>query len=501
MLDRITRRLGYLVAVGVGYLTVNRTIRTLSGGEAQRVALTKALGAGLVNTLYVLDEPSIGLHERDTHRLIAIVQALRDSRNTVIVVEHDESFLRSADHLVDMGPGAGDAGGLIVYQGPLDGLNHAANSATADFLMGRRSISVAEQRRPPDTGWIRVRGARGNNLKNIDADFPLGLLCVVTGVSGSGKSTLVEQTLYAGLCQRLKHPGPKPVPFDDITFVSPRGDEKTISADQPGGSGPIGGCVLVDQSPIGRTSRSNPVTYVKAFDEIRRAFADTSEARMRNYGPGHFSFNVEGGRCTACQGQGVQIIDMQFLADISITCPECGGRRFRKEILDAKYRGKSIADVLDMSVREAIEFFRGRTKILEALAPLKAVGLEYLRLGQPADTLSGGEAQRLKLAGHLAATTRQATLLILDEPTTGLHAADILHLLDCFNALLSVGHSLIVVEHNLDVIKCADWIIDLGPEAAGDGGRVVACGKPEEIAEAKGSHTGFYLKRVLKNRG
>jgi excinuclease ABC subunit A len=480
MLDQIARRLGYLEAVGLGYLTLDRPMRTLSGGEAQRVALTKALGAGLVNTLYVLDEPSIGLHERDTRRLVDVVTALRDSRNSVVVVEHDESFLRAADHLVDMGPGAGDAGGKVVYQGPLDGLESVSNSATADFLTGRRTIHRPASRRPPAHGWIRVRGARGNNLKNINVAFPLGVLCVVTGVSGSGKSTLVEGTLYAGLSQRLNRAGPRPADHDDIV-----------------GTEQLGDVVLVDQSPIGRSSRSNPVTYVKAFDEIRRAFAESTDARVRNYGPGYFSFNVEGGRCSACEGQGVQIIDMQFLADVSITCPECGGLRYRKEVLDAKYRGKSIAEVLAMSVREAVAFFRGRTKVVEALTPLLSVGLDYLKLGQPADTLSGGEAQRLKLAGQLAAATRQRTMLVLDEPTTGLHMADISCLVDCFAALIGVGHSLVVVEHNLELIKCADWIIDLGPEAAADGGRVVACGTPEQIASVPESHTGRFLARVL----
>ncbi len=480
MLEQISRRLAYVDAVGVGYLTLNRPARTLSAGEAQRVALTKALGTGLVNTLYVLDEPSIGLHERDTKRLIEIVQALRDSRNSVVVVEHDDSFLRAADHLIDMGPGAGDSGGRVVFQGPLTELGSANNSVTADFLAGRRRIHVPATRRPATHGWIKLRGARGNNLKSIDVDFPLGVFCVVTGVSGSGKSTLVEQTLYPALSQRLNRGGPKPAEHDELS-----------------GGGQIGDVVMVDQSPIGRTSRSNPATYVKAFDEIRRAFAESTDARVRNYGPGHFSFNVEGGRCTACQGQGVQVIDMQFLADVSVTCPECGGLRFRKEVLDVKYRGKNIANVLNLSVVEAVSFFRGRTKIIDGLTPLVSVGLDYLRLGQPADTLSGGEAQRLKLAGQLASTARARTLLLLDEPTTGLHVADIVRLLDCFDALLAVGHSLIVVEHNLELIKCADWVIDLGPEAASDGGHVIACGTPEQIATVEESHTGRFLAKML----
>ena len=480
MLQQIQQRLGYLDQVGLRYLTLNRPARTLSGGEAQRVALTKALGAGLVNTLYVLDEPSIGLHQRDTHRLIAILHGLRDTRNSVVVVEHDEAILRAADELIDLGPGAGQAGGRIVYQGPLDQLDGASESVTAQFLQRKRSIRLPAQRRPRERGWIELSGARGNNLKDIQVAFPLGVLCVVSGVSGSGKSTLVRDTLYPALCQRLGKAGPKPAPHNDLC-----------------GAEQIRDCVLVDQGPIGRSSRSNPATYVKAFDEIRRALASSLEARIRNFGPGHFSFNVEGGRCTACEGQGVQLIDMQFLADVSITCPECAGLRYRKEILEVKYRGRNIAEVLDMSIQQAFAFFRGNRKIQKCLAPLLNVGLGYLRLGQPATTLSGGEAQRLKLAGHLAATKQKPTMLILDEPTTGLHPADILQLLDCFAALLGTGHSLLVVEHNMDVIKSADWIIDLGPEAAGDGGKVVGCGTPEQIAKRARSHTGRYLAEVL----
>jgi excinuclease ABC subunit A len=480
ILQPISNRLQYLEDVGLGYLTIDRTLRTLSGGEAQRVALTKALGSGLVNTLYVLDEPSIGLHERDTHQLIEVAHALCKKPNSVVVVEHDEAFLRAADHLIDMGPAAGANGGQVVYAGQLGGLTKVP-SPTADFLLGRRRITVPRTRRAVRQGSIRIRGARGNNLKNIDVDFPLGVLCVVTGVSGSGKSTLVEQTLYAALARLLHKSGEVAAAHDGVE-----------------GSDQIADVVLVDQSPIGRSSRSNPATYVKAFQEIRRAFAESVDARMRNYGPGHFSFNVEDGRCAACEGQGVQIIDMQFLADISITCPECGGLRYSKEALSVKYRGKNIAEVLDMSIAEAISFFRGRTKLCEALAPLAAVGLDYLKLGQPADTLSGGEAQRLKLAGQLAATGRDKTLIVLDEPTTGLHAADIARLLDCCTALLGVGHSLVVVEHNMELIKCADWIIDLGPEAADEGGYVVASGTPESVAQVEGSHTGSFLRRVLE---
>ncbi len=483
MIERIRRRLEYLETVGVGYLTLNRPVRTLSGGEAQRVALTRALGAGLVNTLYVLDEPSIGLHERDTERLVRIIHALRDARNSVVVVEHDEALLRAADHLVDIGPGAGSAGGRVVYQGSPAAASQATDSVTGEFLGRRRRIPLPATRRPPERGWIRLRGARGNNLRGVDADFPLGVLCVVTGVSGSGKSTLVEDTLYAAVLERLGQPGPRPLPYDAISGV-----------DQ------ISDCVLLDQSPIGRTARSNPVTYVKAFEEMRRAFAATAEARTRNYTPGHFSFNADGGRCSACRGLGVQVVDMQFLADVSITCPDCRGSRFRPETLEIKYRGKTIAEVLDMPVGEALAFFRGQTRVQQRLAPLCAVGLEYLRLGQPAQTLSGGEAQRLKMASRLGSATRERTLLVLDEPTTGLHPADIVRLLDCFDALLAAGHALLIVEHNLDIIQCADWIIDLGPEAAGDGGRIVACGTPETVARVAASHTGRSLARRLETR-
>jgi excinuclease ABC subunit A len=483
LLLQITSRLCYLEDVGLRYLTLDRTMRTLSGGEAQRVALTKALGSGLVNTLYVLDEPSIGLHERDTQRLIEVARALCNRPNSVVVVEHDEAFVRAADHLIDMGPAAGAAGGHVVYSGAIEGLA-SVQTPTADFLWGRRRIRIPSSRRPTNQGWIRVRGARGNNLKNMDVDFPLGVLCVVTGVSGSGKSTLVEHTLYRAL-SRVLHKSHEPVAdHDSIDGVRQLAD-----------------VVLVDQSPIARSSRSNPATYVKAFQEIRNAFAESTDARMRNYGPGHFSFNVEGGRCPACEGQGVQVIDMQFLADISMTCPECGGLRYCKDVLGVKYRGKNIAEVLDMSTSEAISFFRGRTKLCAALAPLAAVGLDYLKLGQPADTLSGGEAQRLKLASQLANTTTERTLIVLDEPTTGLHWADIARLLDCCAALLDVGHSLIVVEHNLEFIKCADWVIDLGPEAADEGGHVVTCGTPESVADTDGSHTATFLRCVLERAG
>jgi excinuclease ABC subunit A len=480
MLEQAAARLKYLVDVGLGYLTLDRTLRTLSGGEAQRVALTGALGSSLVNMLYVLDEPSVGLHPRDIDRLIGAIVSLRDRGNTVVVVEHEESMIRAADQVIEIGPGAGERGGEIVFQGTPDEMLECPRSLTGDFLSGRRGVAGVSRRRSPDRGWIRLAGARGNNLQNVTVEFPLGLLCLVTGVSGSGKSTLVEDTLYPALCRRMRKDAPKPYPCDDVY-----------------GDGQLDDVILVDQSPIGRSPRSNPVTYIKAFDEIRSVFADTVEARTRNYDAAHFSFNVDGGRCSACKGDGYIAIDMQFLADVYMRCSQCGGRRYRKEILDVRYRGRDISDVLEMTVREAFTFFRGQTKVQARLKRLIDVGLDYLRLGQPANTLSGGEAQRLKLATFMSATRRGRSLFILDEPTTGLHFQDVVQLLDCFEALINVGHSLIVVEHNLQLIKAADYIIDLGPGAADEGGRIVARGTPESVARSKDSFTGRFLAKAL----
>lgn len=480
MFEQVAARIGYLEEVGLGYLTLDRTVRTLSGGEMQRVALTSALGSSLVNMLYVLDEPSAGLHPQDTARLIKAIKRLRERGNSVVVVEHDESMIRAADQLVEIGPGAGRNGGKIVFQGTPAEIEKAPNSLTGDFLTKRRGATVPNQRRKADHGWIRLAGARGNNLQNITVEFPLGVLCVVTGVSGSGKSTLVEDTLYPALCRRMHIEAERPAPYDDVF-----------------GDGQLDDVVLVDQSPIGRSPRSNPVTYIKAFDEIRAVFADTVEARTRNYGAGHFSFNVEGGRCERCQGDGYLEVDMQFMADVYMKCPECRGRRYRKEILDVKYRNASIADVLDMTVREAFTFFRGSTKVQTKLKKLIDVGLDYVQLGQPANTLSGGESQRLKLAGYMASARKGRALFILDEPTSGLHFADVVQLLDCFEALLAVGHSLIVVEHNLTVIKAADWLIDMGPGAADEGGRVTAKGSPEQVARIPESATGRCLASLL----
>jgi len=480
MLEQVRARLGYLETVGLGYLTLDRTLRTLSGGEAQRVSLTSALGSSLVNMLYVLDEPSVGLHPQDTDRLLSAINGLRNRGNSVIVVEHEEAMIRAADQVVEIGPGAGERGGKVVFQGTPEEMAACPTSLTGDYLSGRRLIRMPTKRRQPNHGWIRLAGARGNNLKNITVEFPLGVLCVVTGVSGSGKSTLVEDTLYPSLCRRLRKDAPKRYDCDDVF-----------------GDGQINDVIMVDQSPIGRSPRSNPVTYLKAFDEIRAVFAETVEAKTHNYTASHFSFNVEGGRCSACEGDGYIEIDMQFLADVYMKCAQCQGRRYRREILDVLYRGRNIADVLEMTVRQAFSFFRGRPKVQARLKKLIDVGLDYVRLGQPANTLSGGESQRLKLASYMSTARRGRSLFILDEPTTGLHFSDIVQLLDCFEALLAVGHSLIIVEHNMHVIKAADYLIDLGPGAADEGGRVVAHGTPEMVSRAAGSVTGRFLAQAL----
>ncbi|HVA51782.1 MAG TPA: excinuclease ABC subunit UvrA [Pirellulales bacterium] len=483
MLDQVRARLGYLQTVGLGYLTLDRTLRTLSGGESQRVALSSALGSSLVNMLYVLDEPSIGLHAHDTRRLLSAIEGLRNRGNTVVVVEHEEAMIRAADQVVEIGPAAGERGGRVVFQGTPAEMEASPASLTGDYLSGRRLIRVPSQRRPANHGWIRLAGARGNNLRNVTVEFPLGVLCVVTGVSGSGKSTLVEDTLYPALCRRLRKDAPRPLAHDDVF-----------------GDGQINDAIMIDQSPIGRSPRSNPVTYIKAFDEIRQVFAETIDARTHNYTPSHFSFNVEGGRCDACQGEGYLQIDMQFLADVYMKCAECQGQRYRKEILAVTYRGLNIADVLDMTVREAFAFFRGQVKVQARLKRLMDVGLDYLRLGQPANTLSGGESQRLKLAAHMSAARKGRTLFLLDEPSTGLHFSDIVQLVDCFEALLAVGHSLIVVEHNLQIIQAADYLIDLGPGAGDEGGRVVVQGTPEEVSRHPESITGRHLSPALEQR-
>jgi excinuclease ABC subunit A len=490
-IDPVTARLGYLGRIGLDYLSLDRQARTLSGGESRRVALTRALGSGLVNTLYVLDEPSIGLHPSDVDRLVSSLVDLRDRGNAVVVVEHDEAIMKAADRLIDVGPGAGSAGGRILYDGPPEGVATAPESATGAFLSRRRRVVPPARRRSPSGESITLKGASGHNLNDVDVSFPMGLICVVTGVSGSGKSTLVDQTLYPALLRRLKGEHEPGEPFRELL-----------------GTGAVDDVVMVDQSPIGRSARSNPVTYLKAFDEIRKAFAATHEAKLRSYGPSRFSFNVPGGRCEACEGNGFQVIDMQFLTDVMVRCPECRGTRFRPETLEVTYRGKNIAEVLDLTVREAFAFFKHRPKVQAKLRPLMEVGLDYLRLGQPASTLSGGEAQRLKLASYLPTSAASATrrserpraLFLLDEPTTGLHPSDVLTLIDCLNTLADLGHSLIVVEHNPELMLCADWVIDLGPGAGQDGGRVVAEGPPETVARSD-SPTGRVLAAALEEAG
>jgi excinuclease ABC subunit A len=490
LLDDIRARFAFLVAVGVGYITLDRPLRTLSGGESQRVALTATLGSSLVDMLYVLDEPSVGLHPADVEPLASAIERLRDRGNTVVVVEHEETIIRRADEAVEIGPGAGDNGGRVVFHGTPQAMQEFPASRTGDWLAGRRRIG-GNTRRPTDHGWVKLTGARGNNLQNLTVSFPLGVLCLVTGVSGAGKSTLVQQTLYPALERPLHKEKERangkaaptstakpPLPFDALF-----------------GSGQLEDVILVDSSPIGRSPRSNPLTAIKAFDLVREIFAEEPEARARNFSASAFSFNVPGGRCDACEGDGYIAIDMQFMADVYMRCSECGGRRYRREILEVKYRGLDISEILNMTAREAFTFFRGHRKLQSRLKFLIDVGLDYLRIGQPATTLSGGESQRLKLATYLAAKRHGRTLFILDEPTTGLHFSDIVQLVDCFEALLEVGHSLIVVEHNLQLMKAADYIIDLGPGAAAEGGRIVAAGTPEEIAANQESITGQYLAR------
>jgi excinuclease ABC subunit A len=480
VLKEIRRRLAFLSDVGLDYLTLDRLSSTLSGGEAQRINLATSLGSALVGTLYVLDEPSIGLHSRDNERLITILRQLRDQGNTVIVVEHDADMIKVADHIVDLGLGAGEQGGRVVYSGTLDGLMHEARSLTSKYLRRELAIPIAPTRRRGTGQKIRLLGTTEHNLKDIDVSIPLNTLTVVTGVSGSGKSTLVHDVLY-GAIKRAKGSSEKRV-----------GRFRTLE-----GAEFITDAVLVDQAPIGRTPRSNPVTYLKAFDPIRELFASTKDARSRGLTASHFSFNVPGGRCEACQGEGEVRVEMQFLADVFVPCDQCDGKRFKPQVLEVKYRGRSIRQVLDLTVREALTFFGSSPKVLRRLQVLDEIGLGYLRLGQPATTLSGGEAQRIKIAAHLSSTSGERLLYVLDEPTTGLHFDDIAKLLTAFRKLLEAGHSLVVIEHNLDVIKTADYVIDLGPEGGEDGGYVVATGTPEQVAQIDASHTGRYLRPVL----
>lgn len=481
VLKEIDARLQFLLDVGLDYLTLSRSAGTLSGGEAQRIRLATQIGSGLVGVLYVLDEPSIGLHQRDNRRLIETLTKLRDMGNTLIVVEHDEDTMREADWIVDVGPGAGEHGGEIVHSGSFEELLKNTKSITGDYMAGRRSIEVPASRRPVDKKrQLTVRGARENNLKNVTASFPLGVFTAVTGVSGSGKSTLVNDILYTSLANKLN--GAKQVP----------GRHKSID-----GLEHLDKVIHVDQSPIGRTPRSNPATYTGVFDHIRKLFAETSEAKMRGYTPGRFSFNVKGGRCEDCSGDGTLKIEMNFLPDVYVPCETCHGKRYNRETLEVHYKGKTIADVLEMPVEEAAEFFAAFTPIARHLNTLVDVGLGYIRLGQPATTLSGGEAQRVKLATELQKRSNGRSIYVLDEPTTGLHFEDIRKLLAVLQSLVDKGNSVITIEHNLDVVKCADWIIDMGPEGGSGGGTVIAEGTPEQVAQVKGSHTGAFLAEIL----
>jgi excinuclease ABC subunit A len=492
ILDEIRQRLKFLDAVGLEYLTLDRLASTLSGGEAQRIQLATSLGSRLVGALYVLDEPSIGLHTRDTARLIRILEDLRDLGNTILVVEHDADVLRSADHLLDLGPGAGEFGGKLLAEGLLAEIEANPNSLTGRYLSGQISIPVPTRRRAPGREKLVLRGVEANNLRAVDVDIPLGLLVAITGVSGSGKSTLVHQVLYRAVARAL----------GQTDGAEPSGVFKSLT-----GVERLNDVVLVDQTPIGRTPRSNPITYIKGFDLIRELFAAQPEAKRLSLTPGHFSFNVPGGRCNTCEGDGTVTVEMQFLADVELPCEDCNGTRYQQRILEVQYKNKNIHEVLQLTVKEALRFFGGQTRLLEKLAVLDEVGLGYLRLGQSATTLSGGEAQRVKLAAHLAqvrsananSKPSQASrvLYILDEPTTGLHFDDVSKLLTAFRKLIDGGGSLIVIEHNLDVIKSADWVIDLGPEGGEGGGRVVAAGTPEDIAANLHSHTGNWLAKVL----
>jgi len=498
ILVEIHQRLKFLNDVGLDYLTLDRLSATLSGGEAQRIQLATCLGSRLVGACYVLDEPSIGLHSRDTGRLVRILEELRGLGNTIVVVEHDPDVMRAAGHIVDLGPGAGELGGRIVFEGPLSALTaNGHGSLTAKYLRGELRVAPPRERRPVQRGRVlRFTGARLHNLKNIDVEIPLGMLVAITGVSGSGKSTLVHDVIFRSMETLHKaRESEADAEFDAAAEALDTGPKMTCRSVE--GANRIGATIMIDQSPIGRTPRSNPVTYIKAFDLIRGLFASTREAEKRGYTAGHFSFNIPGGRCETCQGDGTVTVEMQFLADVELICDECKGTRFKSGILDIKYNGLNIHEVLQLTVREAMMFFSASPRLVQRLKVLDDVGLGYLRLGQSATTLSGGEAQRVKLAAHLASASCAGTLFIFDEPTTGLHFDDIAKLLAAFQRLIENGGSLIVIEHNMDVIKAADWVIDLGPEGGARGGYIVAAGTPEQIAACEASHTGRYLRDVL----
>jgi excinuclease ABC subunit A len=482
--ERVTKeinaRLGFLLDVGLDYLTLSRSAGTLAGGEAQRIRLASQIGSGLVGTLYVLDEPSIGLHQRDNRRLIETLLRLRDLGNTVIVVEHDEETIKESDWIVDIGPGAGEHGGEVVYSGPVKGIAKASDSVTGRYLSGKASIPVPADRRTPGRESLVIRGAREHNLKNVDVEIPLGCFVAVTGVSGSGKSTLIRDILLPALMQRIYKSKDAP------------GRHKSVD-----GIDQLDKVIDMDQSPIGRTPRSNPATYTGVFDNIRKLFAATPEAKVRGYQPGRFSFNVQGGRCEACSGDGTIKIEMHFLPDVYVPCEVCKGARYNRDTLEISFKGKTIADVLDMPISEAVDFFANQPAIARHMQTLVDVGLGYVRLGQSAPTLSGGEAQRVKLASELAKRSTGHTIYLLDEPTTGLHFEDVRRLLTVLSRLVDQGNTVLVIEHNLDVIKTADWLIDLGPEGGSGGGEIVAVGPPEVVAKEMRSHTGRFLKPML----
>ncbi len=476
ILKEIRSRLGFMLDVGLEYLALDRGAMTLSGGESQRIRLATQIGSQLVNVLYILDEPSIGLHQRDNQRLIESLKQLRDTGNSILVVEHDKDMMMAADHVIDMGPHAGRHGGEVVAQGTPEKILQS-KSLTADYLKGVKEIPVPKERRIGNGNQLVIKGASGNNLKNLNVVFPLGTFICVTGVSGSGKSTLINETLYPILNQHIYNAVKDPLPFKKV-----EGLEFTDKV------------VDVDQAPLGRTPRSNPATYTKMFDDIRKLFAGLPEAKIRAYKPGRFSFNVAGGRCETCKGAGVQVIEMNFLPDVMVECPDCRGKRYNRETLEVRYKGKSISDVLDMTINQAVEFFENIPKLVPRLKVLQEVGLGYIKLGQPSTTLSGGESQRVKLATELAKKDTGKTVYILDEPTTGLHFEDIRVLLDVLNKLVVRGNTVIVIEHNLDVIKTADHIIDIGPEGGARGGELIVSGTPEEVARCKKSFTGHFLK-------